>query len=74
MMPKYSDIKSKISSKIQKQTKSKPSLRETMTTSHKAAEKFVKELKDEQNLRLLPKSIRKGICKITRINSKKAEI
>ncbi len=41
---KFTDIKSKITSKIQKQSKSKPSLRETMTTSHKAAEKFVKEL------------------------------
>ncbi len=41
---KYADIKSKITSKIQKQSQSKPSLRETMTTSHKTAEKFVKEL------------------------------
>ena len=41
---KYADIKSKITSKIQKQSQSKPSLRETMVTSHKTAEKFVKEL------------------------------
>ena len=41
---KFADIKSKITSKIQKQSKSKPSLRETMATSHKAATKFVKEL------------------------------
>ncbi len=41
---KYADIKSKITSKIQKQSKSKPSLHETLVTSHKAAEKFVKEL------------------------------
>jgi len=41
---KYADIKSKITSKIQKQSKSKPSLRETMATSHKTAGKFVKEL------------------------------
>ena len=41
---KYADIKLKINLKIQKQSKSKPSLRETMATSHKAAEKFVKEL------------------------------
>jgi len=41
---KYADIKSKITSKIQKQSQSKPSLRETMATSHKNAEKFVKEL------------------------------
>ena len=40
----FSEIKSNISSKIQKQTKSKPSLREIKTTSHKAAQKFVKEL------------------------------
>jgi len=41
---KFSTIKSTISSKIQKQTKSKPSLHEIKTTSHKAAQKFVKEL------------------------------
>jgi chromosome segregation ATPase len=41
---KFSEIKSNISSKIQKQTKSKPSLREIKTTSHKAVQKFVKEL------------------------------
>lgn len=41
---KYADIKSRITSKIQKQSKSKPSLRETIVTSHKAAGKFVKEL------------------------------
>ena len=43
----FSDIKSKISTKIQKQTKSKPPLRETVSTSHKAAEKFVKELEKQ---------------------------
>jgi len=41
---KFTDFKSKITSKIQKQSKSKPSLRETMITSHKTAEKFVKNL------------------------------
>ncbi len=41
---KFADIKSKITLKIQKQSKSKPSLRETVATSHKAATKFVKEL------------------------------
>jgi len=40
----FSDIKSKIISKIQKQTKSKPSLRESKISSHKAAQKFLKEL------------------------------
>jgi len=40
----FSDIKSKIVSKIQKQTQSKPSLRETKVSSHKAAQKFLKEL------------------------------
>ncbi len=46
---KFTDFKSKITSKIQKQSKSKPSLRETMTTSHKAAEKFVKNLERRTN-------------------------
>ena len=41
---KFADIKSKITSKIQKQSKSKPSLRETVTTSHKTATKLVKEI------------------------------
>ncbi len=41
---KYTDIKSKITSKIHKQSQSKPSLRDTVTVSHKASEKFVKEL------------------------------
>ena len=40
----FSDIKSKIVSKIQKQTKSKPSLRETKTASHKSVQKFLKDL------------------------------
>ena len=40
----FSDVKSKIVSKIQKQTKSKPSLRETKTASHKSVQKFLKEL------------------------------
>ena len=42
-------VKSKITSKIKKQFQSKPSLRETMTTSHKDAEKFSKQL--EKNTR-----------------------
>ncbi|MDC4231026.1 MAG: hypothetical protein M8319_01700 [Nitrosopumilus sp.] len=41
---KFTGIKSKIASKIQKQTHSKPSLREAVTTSHKSAAKFVKQL------------------------------
>ncbi len=40
----FSGIKSKIVSKIQKQTKSKPSLRETKTANHKSVQKFLKEL------------------------------
>jgi chromosome segregation ATPase len=40
----FSDIKSKITTKIQKQSKSKPTLRDAASTSHKAAAKFVKEL------------------------------
>ena len=39
------DIKSKISTKIQKQAKSKPSLKETMSASRKAAEKLAKDLR-----------------------------
>ena len=39
----FSDIKSKIVSKIQKQTKSKPSLRETKAASHKSVQKFLKD-------------------------------
>jgi len=37
----YNEIKSKIDTKIHKQSKSKPSLRETMSASHKTAQKFV---------------------------------
>ena len=40
----YSEIKSKITSKIQKITISKPTLRETIAKSHKTAERFVREL------------------------------
>ena len=59
-----SDIKSKIISKIQKQTKSKPSLRETKVTSHKAAQKFIKELErrtkaEESAQKLLDKAYSK---------------
>ena len=39
----YSGIKSTISGKIQNQLKSKPSLRETITSSHKAAEKLLQD-------------------------------
>ena len=67
----FSDIKSKIVSKIQKQTKSKPSLRETKISSHKAAQKFLKELerrtKAEESAQ---KSLDKCIFKIKRIDGK----
>ena len=53
----YSDIKSKISTKIQKQVKSKPPLRETLSTSHKAAEKFVKELERQTRLEASAKKL-----------------
>ncbi|MDH3396175.1 MAG: ATPase V, partial [Nitrosopumilus sp.] len=43
----YSDIKSKIGSKIQKQTKSKPPLRETKSTSHKSIQILTKELEKQ---------------------------
>ena len=53
----FSDTKSKISTKIQKQTKSKPSLRETVSTSHKAAEKFVKELEKQLKIEASTKKL-----------------
>ena len=53
----FSDIKSKISTKIQKQTKTKPSLRETVSTSHKAAEKFVKELEKQLKIEASTKKL-----------------
>ena len=40
----FSDIKSKITLKIQKQSKSKPTLRESKVSSHKAAQKFLNEV------------------------------
>jgi chromosome segregation ATPase len=43
----YNEIKSKISSKIQQQSKSKPSLREKISTSHKDAQKFIKDLEQK---------------------------
>ena len=60
----YSNEKSKISTKIQKQTKSKPTLRETMSTSHKAAEKLLKEFErrtksEESAKKLLDKTFAK---------------
>ncbi len=49
----FSDAQSKITSKIQKQTQSKPSLRETKAVSRKSVQKFLKELekrtKSEEN-------------------------
>ena len=45
----YSNVKTNIATKIQKQSKSKPTLRETMKSSHDAAEKFVKELERRTN-------------------------
>ena len=59
---KYSEIKSKISTKIHKQSKSKPSLRETLSTSHKVAEKFAKDL--EQKTRA-EESAAKALEKVT---------
>ncbi len=41
----FSGIESKITSEIKKKTKTTPSLRETKTTSHRAVQKFLKELK-----------------------------
>jgi len=47
------EIKSKIISKIKKQFQIKPSLRETMTSSHKDADKFENELKKRLGLVLV---------------------
>ena len=41
---KFSDVKSKITTKIQKQAKSKPSLKATLASSHKEAARLTKEL------------------------------
>ena len=68
----FSDIKSKIVSKIQKQTKSKPSLRETKISSHKAAQKFLKELerrtKAEESAQ---KSLENAYSKLKELMAKK---
>ncbi len=45
----YSNMQSKITSQIQKQTKSKPSLRETMITNRKSAKSFAGELEKQIN-------------------------
>ena len=41
---KFNDVKSKITTKIQKQSKSKPSLKATLVSSHKEASRLTKEL------------------------------
>jgi chromosome segregation ATPase len=68
----FSDIQSKIVTKIQKQTKSKPSLRETKTASHKSAQKFLKELerrtKAEESVQ---KSLDKAYSKLKELLAKK---
>jgi hypothetical protein len=70
----FSDIKSKISTKIQKQTKSKPSLRDTVSTSHKAAEKFVKELEKQLKIESSTKILLdKASSKLKEILLKKLE-
>ena len=70
----FSDIKSKISTKIQKQTKSKPSLRDTVSTSHKAAEKFVKELEKQLKIETTSKRLLdKASTKLKELLLKKLE-
>ena len=68
----FSDIKSKIVSKIQKQTKSKPSLRETKISSHKAAQQFLKSLerriKTEESAQ---KSFENAYSKLKALSAKK---
>ncbi|NQV40224.1 MAG: hypothetical protein HQ505_06765 [Nitrosopumilus sp.] len=68
----FSDIKSKIVSKIQKQTKSKPSLRETKISSHKAAQNLLKDLerktKAEESAQ---KSLENAYSKLKELSAKK---
>jgi len=69
---KITEIKLKITSKIKKQSQSKPSLRETLTTSHKAAAKFSNELgrriKAEE---IVKKSLGKAVVKLQELQAKK---
>ena len=69
---KFTDIKLKITSKMQKQSKSKPSLRETISTSHKDVGKFVKNLerrtKSEESTK---KTLEKASSKLQEFLAKK---
>jgi len=68
----FSDIKSKIVSKIQKQTQSKPSLRETKVTSRKAAQKFLKELERRTKAEdFAQKSLENAYLKLKELMAKK---
>jgi len=72
---KITEIKLKIASKIKKQSQSKPSLRETLTTSHKAAAKLSNELgrriKAEE---IVKKSLGKAVVKLQELQAKKKRL
>ena len=69
---KNTEIKTKLSSKIKKQSQSKPTLRESMISSHKQAEKlkkeFEKRLKIEETAK---KSLESAISKLQELKAKK---
>ncbi len=72
---KYNEIKSKISTTIQKQSKSKPTLRETMSTSHKAAEKFVRELEQKtRSEEFAAKALEKASSNLQALLAKKRKV
>ncbi len=68
----YSNIQSKISSTIQKQTKSKPVLRENKILNHKTAQKLMAQLsrqvKSEQSI---AKSLDRATSKLKSLSAKK---
>ena len=69
---KNTEAKSKITSKIKKQFQSKPSLKETNVSSHKAAEKITKELeKRVKTEEIAQKSLGKALTKLQELQAKK---
>ena len=68
----FDDIKSKITIQIKKQTQSKPSLRTTLSTSHKTAVKVIKDIeritKSEENI---TKTLDKATSKLKEYLAKK---
>ncbi|MDH3277658.1 MAG: hypothetical protein OEM21_06110 [Nitrosopumilus sp.] len=67
-----SNTKSKITTKIKKQTQSKPSLRDAMISSHKKAGKFEKELeKYIKQEEIAKNSLDKAVAKLEELHLKK---